>query len=59
MPWNENSRCSNGAGPPRLAAMLDDSSSDDALVVVGALHLLGDDGVVARLKAKGYTVERL
>ena len=49
----------NTAWLPRLAAMLDDSSSDDALVVVGALHLLGDDGVVARLKAKGYTVERL
>ena len=49
----------NQAWLPRLAAMLDDSDSDDTLVVVGALHLLGDDGVVALLKAKGYTVERL
>jgi uncharacterized protein YbaP (TraB family) len=30
-----------------------------ALVVVGAAHLVGDDGVVAMLKAKGYTVEQL
>jgi len=49
----------NQAWLPRLSGMLDDSASDDTLVVVGALHLLGDDGVVAMLKAKGYTVERL
>jgi uncharacterized protein YbaP (TraB family) len=49
----------NQAWLPRLAGMLDDSTSDDTLVVVGAMHLLGDDGVVALLKAKGYTVERL
>ena len=49
----------NQAWLPRLAAMLDDSQADDTLVVVGALHLLGDDGVVELLKAKGYTVERL
>ena len=49
----------NQAWLPRLAGMLDDSSSDDTLVVVGAMHLLGDDGVVALLEAKGYRVERL
>ena len=49
----------NRAWLPRLAGMLDDSKSDDTLVVVGAMHLLGEDGVVAMLKAKGYTVERL
>lgn len=49
----------NQAWLPRLSRMLDDSKSDDTLVVVGAMHLLGDDGVVAMLKAKGYTVERL
>ena len=32
---------------------------DDTLVVVGALHLLGEDGVVEKLRAKGYTVERI
>ena len=30
-----------------------------ALVVVGAAHLIGLDGVIAMLKAKGYTVEQL
>jgi uncharacterized protein YbaP (TraB family) len=30
-----------------------------ALVVVGAAHLLGPDGLIAMLKAKGYTVEQL
>lgn len=49
----------NRAWMPRLAGMLDDSASDDTLVVVGAMHLLGEDGVVALLRAKGYTVERL
>jgi len=29
------------------------------LVVVGALHLLGSDGVVEKLRAKGYKVERI
>jgi uncharacterized protein len=30
-----------------------------ALVVVGAAHLVGPDGIVSMLKAKGYTVEQL
>ena len=30
-----------------------------ALVVVGAAHLVGPDGLIAILKAKGYTVEQL
>ncbi len=29
------------------------------LVVVGALHLLGSDGVVEKLRARGYAVERI
>jgi hypothetical protein len=29
------------------------------MVVVGALHLLGDDGLVQLLRKKGYRVERL
>jgi uncharacterized protein YbaP (TraB family) len=30
-----------------------------ALVVVGAAHLVGPDGIVSMLRAKGYTVEQL
>ena len=49
----------NQAWLPQLQALLDDEHKDDALVVVGSLHLLGPDGVVQGLKAKGYKVERL
>lgn len=49
----------NLAWLPRLQAMLDDEAEDETLVVVGALHLLGEDGVVELLRAKGYAVERL
>lgn len=31
----------------------------DAMVVVGALHLVGDQGLIELLKAKGYRVEQL
>jgi uncharacterized protein YbaP (TraB family) len=49
----------NDAWLPKVRAMLDDESSDDALVVVGSLHLLGDDGLVAKLRKAGYAVERV
>jgi len=49
----------NRAWLPKLQALLDDGEGDNALVVVGALHLLEQDGVVELLRAKGYTVERL
>jgi uncharacterized protein YbaP (TraB family) len=49
----------NSAWLPKVQAMLDGEREKDALVVVGSLHLLGDEGLVARLKAKGYKVERL
>lgn len=48
----------NDAWMPKLQAMLDEERAD-ALVVVGALHLLGRDGVVERLRAKGFNVERV
>jgi len=42
---------------PRIDSML--QGTDDVLIVVGAAHLVGKDGVVEMLKAKGYTVEQL
>lgn len=49
----------NRAWLPQVQKLLDAHKSDDILIVVGSLHLLGSDGLVAMLKAKGYTVERL
>ncbi|VXB79662.1 conserved exported hypothetical protein [Luteimonas sp. 9C] len=47
----------NDAWLPKLEQML--QQPGDILVVVGALHLVGPDGVVEKLAAKGYTVERV
>ena len=44
---------------PLLEARLKQQTSDDTLAVVGAMHLLGSDGVVEKLRARGYTVERV
>ena len=49
----------NDAWVPKIAQRLAAPGHDDTLVVVGALHLLGSDGVVEKLRAKGYTVERI
>ncbi|MEG3192280.1 TraB/GumN family protein [Lysobacter sp. D1-1-M9] len=49
----------NDAWVPQIQRMLDGPSPRDTLVVVGALHLLGADGVVEKLRAKGYTVQRI
>jgi uncharacterized protein YbaP (TraB family) len=49
----------NDAWVPKIEKRLTTSGKDDTLVVVGALHLLGPDGVVEKLRAKGYTVERV
>ncbi len=49
----------NDAWVPKIEKRLTDSGKDDTLVVVGALHLLGPDGVVEKLRAKGYVVERI
>ena len=48
----------NNAWVPLLEARLA-APEGDTLAVVGALHLLGDDGVVEKLRAKGYEVERI
>ena len=42
---------------PKLESLI--RGRDDALVVVGAGHLVGKDGVVELLRAKGYTIEQL
>jgi uncharacterized protein len=44
---------------PELEQRLRSAGTDDTLVVVGALHLLGEDGVVEKLRARGYEVERI
>lgn len=49
----------NEAWLPKLEARLQRGGSDDTLVVVGSLHLLGADGVVEKLRAKGYDVVRI
>ena len=48
----------NDAWVPKLQQYLQ-AGQGGTLVVVGTLHLLGDDGVVEKLKAKGFTVERV
>jgi hypothetical protein len=47
----------NRSWMPRLEAML--RGGDQVFVVVGALHLIGDGGVVDLLRKRGYTVEQL
>lgn len=50
----------NLAWLPVIRKWLDGAGAEeDVLVVVGALHLLGDDGLVRLLREAGYTVERL
>ena len=49
----------NNAWMSTLEQRLKAAGSDDTLAVVGTLHLLGDDGVVEKLRAKGYKVERV
>lgn len=49
----------NDAWVPQIQQMLDGAKKGETLVVVGALHLLGDDGVIEKLRAKGYAIERV
>ena len=49
----------NDAWVPKVEQRLKADGSDDTLMVVGALHLLGEDGVVEKLRVKGYKVERI
>jgi uncharacterized protein YbaP (TraB family) len=47
----------NRAWLERIEALL--AGDRDALVVVGALHLVGPEGLVALLRGRGYTVSQL
>lgn len=49
----------NLAWLPQLRALLDQPGEDDVLVVVGAMHLFGEDGVIEGLRAAGYDVQRV
>jgi uncharacterized protein YbaP (TraB family) len=42
---------------PQIVKMLNDAPTE--FVLVGALHLAGPDSVLAKLKAKGYKIEKL
>ena len=42
---------------PKVEALL--ASQDDHLVIVGAMHLVGEDGLVAQLGKRGIEVERI
>ncbi len=48
----------NDSWIPKLEQHLQ-TGKDDTLVVVGALHTLGEDGIVQKLEARGYKVERI
>lgn len=49
----------NNIWVPLIEQRLTGSKHDDTLIVVGSLHLLGKDGLVEKLRAKGYKVERI
>jgi uncharacterized protein len=42
---------------PALIKMME--QGEPALVVVGAAHLIGRDGLIELLKQRGYTIEQL
>ncbi|MCH9639745.1 MAG: TraB/GumN family protein [Betaproteobacteria bacterium] len=47
----------NNAWMPQIEALL--TTEEVEFVLVGALHLVGNDGLLAQLSAKGYHIERL
>jgi uncharacterized protein YbaP (TraB family) len=49
----------NRAWLPKISAFLRGNNKDNALVVVGSLHLLGAEGLVELLKKQGFRVVRL
>lgn len=55
--WNTLVASRTKSWVPKIEAML--NGKDDVLVVVGAGHLVGREGLIALLKARGYRVEQL
>lgn len=49
----------NRAWLPKIIDFLNRNTQDDALIVVGSAHLLGDDGLIKLLAARGFNVTRL
>ncbi|MFT5082822.1 MAG: hypothetical protein ACI9Y1_000857 [Lentisphaeria bacterium] len=47
----------NNAWAPKIETMLKNKSVE--LVLLGALHLVGDDGLINQLKRRGYSVENI
>ncbi len=47
----------NNAWMPQIEAML--NTQDVELILVGALHLVGEDGLLAQLEEKGYEIHKL
>jgi len=46
----------NNAWLPKIEALLD--TQEIEFVLVGALHLVGEEGIISKLKKKGYKVEK-
>ncbi|GHA72814.1 TraB/GumN family protein [Cognatilysobacter bugurensis] len=49
----------NNGWLPKLVELLQRPAGSDTLVVVGSMHLLGDDGVLALLASRGYVAQQL
>ena len=49
----------NLAWLPQVRAILDGPGTDNVLIVVGAMHLLGEDGLVEMLRDAGYRIARI
>jgi len=49
----------NARWVPEIGTMLARSGTGNIFIVVGAMHLVGPDGVVEKLKSAGYRVERI
>ena len=49
----------NARWVPEIGTMLARPGTGNIFMVVGAMHLVGPDGVVAKLEAAGYRVERV